>query len=324
MFSNPAGQHTRVGSYNPVTKVYQDFDTINADFGSHVLIDSGFIYVGADSLLVKYDLNTKMKLATRTVKGIREMAVWGNQILVTCGTTYPLKAYFQAYDKHTFALVYQDTTVSHATEGIQVLDDSAYIAINDFGSGAVGKLGVVDLKAKKEKHEVDLGVNGLNPYSVFVEPASKKVYTLNDLTWSNATVTQYDAPTTVYNNTSLHLSSGCTGSVYYKGNVYFQARNDDNVGLFSPVLRQFGIHLKYINSFMEWELIRLTDIFISDKPTMFLMETYLFMISSDMPSTLLHYIGPEILVRSKSCYRSATNTYNCSICKCVSGIPHLP
>lgn len=227
------GQHTRVGSYNPVTKVYQDFDTIAAQFGSHVVIDSGFIYVGADSLLIKYDLNTHAKLATQTVIGIREMAIWGNQILVTTGTTFPLKAYFLGYNKSNLSFIYRDTTVSHATEGIQVLNDTAYIAINDFGSGAVGNLGVVDLKAQKEKREINLGASGLNPYSVFAEPSNQKIYTVNNLNYNNSTVTAYDALTTAFNNNSLHLSAGCTGSAYYLGNVYFEASNDDNIGVFS-------------------------------------------------------------------------------------------
>jgi len=227
------GQHTRVGSYNPVTKVYQDFDTISAQFGSHVIIDSGFIYVGADSLLIKYDLNTHAKLATQTVVGIREMAIWGNQILVTTGTTYPLKSYFQSYKKSNLSLVYKDTTISHATEGIQVLNDSAYIAINDFGSGAVGYLGVEDLKGQKEKHEVDLGASGLNPYSVFVDPTNQKIYTVNNLNYNNSTVTTFDAPTVAFSNNSLHLTAGCTSSAFYSGNVYFQPSNDDNVLLFS-------------------------------------------------------------------------------------------
>lgn len=227
------GQHTRIGSYNPVTKVYRDFDTIAAQFGSHVIIDSGYIYVGADSLLIKYDLNTHAKLATQTVVGIREMAIWGNQILVTTGTTFPLKAYFQAYNKSNLSLVYQDTTISYAAEGIQVLGDSAYIAINDFGSGAVGLLGVEDLKAQNEKREVNLGATGLNPYSVFAEPTNQKIYTVNNLNYTGSTVTKYDAPSLAFSNNSLHLSSGCTGSAYYLGNVYFQASNDDNIGVFS-------------------------------------------------------------------------------------------
>jgi len=227
------GQHTRVGSYNPVTKVYQDFDTIAAQFGSHVIIDSGFIYVGADSLLIKYDLNTHAKLATQTVIGIREMAIWGNQILVTTGTTFPLSAYFLAYNKSNLSLIYKNTTISHATEGIQVLNDSAYIAINDFGSGAVGLLGVEDLKGQNEKHEVNLGVNGLNPYPVFVEPANQKIYTLNNLNYNGSTVTKYDAPSTVFSDNSLNISTGCTSSAYYLGNVYYQPSSDDNILLFS-------------------------------------------------------------------------------------------
>ncbi len=227
------GSYATIGSYNPATKVYQDFDVIRANFGCCVIIDSGFIYAAVDSLLIKYNLNTKARLLTQTVVGIREIAVWGNQILVTRGTTFPLKSYFQVYDKHTLNLLYQDTTVSHASQGIKVLGDSAYIAINDFGSGSMGNLGVIDLKAQKEKHEVNLGPSGLNPYDVEVDPLNKKIYTVNDLTFSNSTVTKYDAPTVTFTNTSLNLTASCTGSTYYIGNVYFQAGNDYNIGEFS-------------------------------------------------------------------------------------------
>jgi hypothetical protein len=169
----------------------------------------------------------------QTVQGIREMAIWGNQILITLGATFPLTSYFQVYDKNTLALIYSDTTVSHATQGIRVLNDSAYIAINDFGSGVVGNLGVVDLKAQKEKHEVNLGPNGLNPYDVEVEPSSQTIYTVNDLTYSNSYVTQYITSSSSFASYSLNLTSSCTGSCYYSGNIYFQAGNDENIGLYS-------------------------------------------------------------------------------------------
>lgn len=234
LYNDTTGTYTTVGSYNPVTKVYKDFDTIKgAKFGSAVIIDTGYVYVGADSLLIKYDLNTKAKIATKTIVGIREMAIWGNQILVTCGATFPLTSYFQAYDKNTLALIYQVPTVSYATQGIRVLDDSAYLAINDFGSGSVGLLGVIDLQAQTERREVNLGAGGLNPYDVEVEPTNQKIYTVNDLTYSNSTITKYDAASTTFTNNSLNLSASCTGSTYYVGNIYFQAANDDNIGVFS-------------------------------------------------------------------------------------------
>src|ERR1035438_9520959 len=70
-----------IGSYNPVTKVYQTFDSIpQARFSSYVIIDNGFIYAAVDSFLIKYDLNTKQRLYMKTVQGIREIAVWNNQL----------------------------------------------------------------------------------------------------------------------------------------------------------------------------------------------------------------------------------------------------
>jgi len=229
------GVYATVGTYNPATNVYKDFDTIKgATFGSYVIIDSGYIYVGADTLLVKYDLNTKARIAVQTVVGIREMAIWGNQILVTCGTTYALGSYFQAYNKQNLQLIYRNTTVSNATQGIKVLNDSAYLAINGFW-GTAQNLGVMDLKAQKEKHEINLDSTGLNPYDVEIEPSTKTVLTLNDLNFSNSTVTKYNAPSSTFVNTSLNLTSSCTGSAYYANNFYFQAGDTNIIGVYSTI-----------------------------------------------------------------------------------------
>lgn len=278
LYNDTTGVYTTVGSYNPATKVYQDFDTIKGSkFGSYVIIDSGYIYVGADSLLIKYDLNTKARVAKQTVVGIREMAVWGNEILVTLGTTFPLRSYFQVYNKSNLQLMYQDTTVSYATQGIKVMNDSAYIAINDFGSGSVGLLGVEDLKAQKEKREVNLGANGLNPYDVEVEPSNKRVYTLNDLSWNNSTVTQYNAASIAFSSYSLHLSSGCTGSAYYQGNVYFQAGNDANIGLFNTSSYTVWDSLK-INKFIYGLAIDSADgyVYVSQTDYKTFGEVYIY------------------------------------------------
>ncbi|NNM95262.1 MAG: T9SS type A sorting domain-containing protein [Bacteroidia bacterium] len=278
LYNDTTGTYTTVGSYNPATKIYKDFDTIKGSkFGSYVIIDSGYIYVGADSLLIKYDLNTKQRVAKQTVIGIREMAVWGNRILVTLGTTFPLHSYFQVFNKSNLQLIYQDTTVSHATQGIKVMNDSAYIAINDFGSGSVGLLGVEDLKAQKEKREVNLGVNGLNPYDVEIEPTNKRVFTINDLNWTNSTVTKYNAATVAFVNYSLNLSSGCTGSAYYQGNVYFQAGNDANIGLFSTSSNTVWDSLK-INKFIYGMAIDSADgyMYVSQTDYKTFGETYIY------------------------------------------------
>ena len=227
----PFGGPVTVGSYNPSTQVYQNFDTLQAKFASDVIIDSGFIYVAADTLLVKYDLNTKQKLAVQTVKGIRELAIWKNQILVTRAQTSPLPSYFQVYNKSNLNFIYESTTVSERASEVKVWNDTAYVAVNGWGS--VGKLAVVDLNAQSLNREIDLGPNGLNPEAVFKSNVNGKIYTVNNLNWTNSSVTKYDIASTGFVNTLMNRPSGCSGSSYYLNNVYFQTSGQNKIGVFS-------------------------------------------------------------------------------------------
>jgi hypothetical protein len=228
----PWGGPVTVGSYDPVTKVYQNFDTLAGRFASDVIIDSGFIYVAADTLLVKYDLNTKQKLAVQTVKGIRELAIWKNQILVTRAEINPLPSYFQVYDKNNLSFIYELPLSERAAE-VKVMHDTAYVAVNGWGS--VGKLAVVDLNAQSLNREIDLGPDGLNPEAVFVSKVNGKIYTQNNLNWTDASVTKYDVVSGSFVNTKLNRKSGCSGSAYYLNNVYFQTSGEDKIGVFSTL-----------------------------------------------------------------------------------------
>lgn len=225
------GGPVTVGSYNPSSQVYQNFDTLPARFASDVIIDSGFIYVAADTLLAKYDLNTKQQLAIQTVKGIRELAIWKNQILVTRAQTSPLPSYFQVYNKSNLNFIYESTTVSERASEVKVWNDTAYVAINGWGS--VGKLAVVDLNAQSLNREIDLGPNGLNPEAVFKSNVNGKIYTVNNLNWTNSSVTKYDMASTSFTNTLMNRPSGCSGSSYYLNNVYFQTSGQNKIGVFS-------------------------------------------------------------------------------------------
>lgn len=227
------GGPVTVGSYNPSSKIYQDFDSIQAAYATDVIIDSTFIYVAADSLLIKYDLNTKQKLATQKISGIRELAIWNNQLLVTRAATFLLNSYFQVYDKNNLNFIYELTNLSGKAAEMKVLNDTAYIAVNDWGT--MGKLALVDLKNQSLNREIDLGADGLNPETVEVEKSNGKVYTVNNLDWSNASVTKLDAATSGFQNIKLNRSSGCSGSRLYLNNVYFQTSGENKIGVFSTV-----------------------------------------------------------------------------------------
>ncbi len=221
-----------VGSYNPATKSYQNFDTLpQVRFANDVIIDSGYIYVAADSLLIKYDLNTKQKIATQVVQGIREIAIWGNEILVTRGQYYPLPSYFQAFDKNTLNHLY-DVDVSAATEGIKVLNDTAYVAVNNFGTGNVGNIAVIDLKNQSKNREINLGSTGYDPYDVEIEQTNNTVYTVNDLNYDSTSITRYTPSAGTFVTTVVNRSSPCNGSTYYINNIYYQSGLDNNIQVF--------------------------------------------------------------------------------------------
>ena len=230
--------YATVGSYDPTTKIYQNFDTIPVRFATDVIIDNGFIYVAADTLLIKYDLLTKQKLTIQTVPGIRELAVWNNQILVTRAEISPLPSYFQVYDKNTLNFIYELTSVSNRSAEVKVINDTAYIAVNGFGS--VGNLAVVDLNNQTLNREIDLGPDGFNPENVEVE--NGKVFTINALDYTNSSVTKYDATTTTFQSKKLNTPSACGASALYLSNVYFQPSfidanytPDSKLGVFSTM-----------------------------------------------------------------------------------------
>ncbi len=214
-----------IGSYDPQSGIYQNFDTIPARFASDVIIDSGFIYVAADTLLLKYNLLTKQLVAQQTAIGVRELCIWGNQLLVTRAEVANLPSYFLAYDKSNLSFIYELTTLSGRASEVKMLNDTAYVAVNDWGP--MGKLAVIDLTNQVLQREVDLGPNGLNPENV--EVTNGKVYTVNSMDWTNASVTTYDAVSTNFNNTLLNRPSGCAASVLHLNTVYFQTAGQNRL-----------------------------------------------------------------------------------------------
>lgn len=225
------GGPVTVGSYDPTTRIYKNFDTLNLKFASDVITDDKYIYVAADSKLVKYDIETKQRIAEQTVPGIRELALWKNQILVTRGDMAPLPSYFQSYDKGTLNLIYELPAVSERSAEVKVMNNTAYVAVNGFGT--VGKLAVIDLENKSLREEVDLGPDGLNPETVEIEPVKNTVYTVNTLDFKNASVSSYNASTAATTSDLLHRPSSCAGAMYYLNNIYFQTNGQDYIGVYS-------------------------------------------------------------------------------------------
>jgi hypothetical protein len=220
-----------LGSYDVLADNYTEFEQIGgAKFGTDVLIDGDFIYVAADSLMLKYDKNTLALDGSVTVEGIRKMAIWNNEILVTIGESVAHNAYFRAFDKNTLAFIYELDTLngpSYSAEGIVVLNDTAYITVsNAFEWGNTkGYIGLVDLNNQTYMDEVDISPDGLNPDNLMISGTT--LYTLNNKDWTNSSITQFNCLDRTFLTTNLSAPSGCGASVFADNNIFYHRYDYD-------------------------------------------------------------------------------------------------
>ena len=227
-----------IGSYNPVTHIYTPFDTIqNARFATNVLVDGNYIYAAADSFLIQYDKTTLQRVNMQIVRGIRKMAVWNNQLLLSRGEyLMTFNSYVQIYDKNSLAFIYELNTSSgpqFASENIVVKNDIAYIGINngfDFGN-ETGLVGKINLLNQSYIGEIDLGPNGKNPENMML--LGNKIYTVNNRDYTTGSVSELDVINSTTNTVALGTSSGCGASTLGSGYVYYQVSMDTKLTRFS-------------------------------------------------------------------------------------------
>jgi len=220
-----------LGSYNTLTDTYSVFDQVpGVRFGSDLVIDGEFIYVAADSLILKYDKNTLTLSKSTTVAGVRKLAIWNDQIMATIGESVPHTAYFRVFDKNTLAFVYELNTSngpSYSSEGVIVHNDTAYIAVsNAFEWGnAKGFIGLVDLNAQTYLAEVDIMPDGLNPDNLMI--SGDKLYTLNNKDWTNSSITEFNTLDRTFSTVNLAAPSGCGASVFADNRVIYHRYDYD-------------------------------------------------------------------------------------------------
>lgn len=231
-----------IGSYDPVGETYNEFDVINdARFASDVIVDEAHIYVAADTLVILYDKNTLQRMNSVTVHGVRKLAFWNDQLLVTRGDVTPFTSYFQVFDKSTLAFEYEldvNNGPAYASSGIQVYNDTAYVAINNgFEWGNyVGKVGIIDLNAESYAAEVDLGPDAINPDNLMIDGG--KLYTLNNKNFDGSSVTTYDATTRASLTANVAINSSCGTSVRANDDIYYMEYSVNKVARFNTTTQQ--------------------------------------------------------------------------------------
>ncbi len=219
-----------VGYVDMDTRQYVVFDTIwGARFGVDMLLEDSFLYVTADTFLIKYNIHTLERVAEAHAIGLRKMAISGLRLYVTRGELPSLgccNSYLQVYDKNTLTLVAEADTTSTLlkwhSDGILVLGDSVYVAANNafvWGNtvGYIVKFPVSNITAMDT---INLGPDGLNPENILTDGIN--IYTVNNTDFTTTSVSTYARMAGTVNTVDLGMPSGCTGSELAHAYIYFQ------------------------------------------------------------------------------------------------------
>ena len=247
-----------LGSYDPTTQNYEVVDTIEgARFASDMVIDGDNIFVMADTLLLKYDLNSFEVLSTQTVVGGRNIAVVDDKLFITRGEYgVDFSSYLQVFSKSDLELISELDTLNGpkwTTQNMVVDDGKLYVAINNgFNWGQEKSLiGVVDISTMSYLEEIDLGPDGTNPDNMVLN--GDYIYTVNNKNWSGASFSKVDLSTMTANTINISdVSTGCGTSCLRGDRINFQLSQDSILYEWNPVtFDDSGINLGINESFYE-------------------------------------------------------------------------
>lgn len=253
-----------VGSFDPETMAYSELFAIDgARFASDIVIDGDRYFVAADDQLLSYDIATHELIAAATVPGIRKVAVWNDQVLVSRGEyLVSLDNHLQVMDRSTLSLIYAVPTedIPYTTEGIVVADNKAYVAVNngfDFGN-EVGQIAIIDLDAQILESTLDLGSNGKNPDNLMLD--GEYIYTLNNKDYTGSSVSAYRLSDGTLSTTDLlNISAGCGTSVLHDGAIFYQELFGTSVSKYLPLTAEIEAETEYSQSFYALEFDEVND-----------------------------------------------------------------
>lgn len=221
------GNIATVASYDLNTGAYQVFDSIPARFVQDVLIQGNSAYVAADSMIVRYNIDSYTEEASVVAPGVRKLAYWDGKIVATMGFGANFD-FVRIFDGSSLAQLSAISGLSGECEGISIWGDTAIVAV-PIGFGAPNaKIAVVDLSVNALRTEVDLDSNGRGIERLYA--ANGKVWAFSPIGYFNpyCYLTEFDPTSLAF--TQHRVDYAGFGSVGVYNGAYYVRRS---TGLFS-------------------------------------------------------------------------------------------
>lgn len=150
------GDKAIIAAYNPVSKALNVFDSIPARSVSDIEIDGNYAYLAADSLLIRYDIDTYTKTHSAVVPGIRMIEVAGNKLFVTRGFGADSN-YVHQYNKNDLSFVKAYSEITAEAEAILAISDTVYVSVVGDFINPKKNLAYIQLSNDLFKSEITLG-----------------------------------------------------------------------------------------------------------------------------------------------------------------------
>lgn len=229
-----------LGVYDPGLSSYLVVDTVEgAGFISDAIIWNEYLYAAADGQLLMYDANSFELINSANVQGIRQLAILNGTIFATrgdvdeAGLSLPLSSYLQWFDANTLdfegELLVSSGGPQHSTESIEASNDRLYIGINnafEFGS-EMGRVGCY-VPDQAEYMEWDLGMEGKNPFHLFVE--GNQVVTINNRDYGSTSISVVQLDTDEVTTAVVsEANAGCLAAVMSENELRYQISGEGAV-----------------------------------------------------------------------------------------------
>jgi len=260
------GNQATVARYDITTSTYQVFDSIPARFVSDIIISGSSAFVAADTLIVRYDIDTYQATAQVRLPGVRKLVLYGNQLWASTGYGGD-SLRLRAFDASTLQPLLQISGTSGDCEGIVVHGDSLYAAVPGAWGSTSGKVAVVDLLQPALVAEIDLDSMGRGIDRMYL--AGGKLWTVNSIAYANpwGVVSEINLDDFNIVHHRVELNTLHSPGIYQ--NSLYLRRGTDGVFQFDPTTGQVSDSLVVSGNFAagvidslsgEWYLTQ-TDFF---------------------------------------------------------------
>ncbi|MBN1337987.1 MAG: T9SS type A sorting domain-containing protein [Bacteroidales bacterium] len=221
IYGNPA-DHVTITGFDPATSAYSSIGEVMRESIQDIFIHEGFIFVAAEDSIVKFDLETKQKVASVYESNLSRLLCHDGILYVSRRSDIsgpPADGiYLKSFSMQNLQLLSQTEGISSDAAGICIIADTVYVAVPGDWQATEGKLAVTGMNLSLVR-EMNFGTGAAGIYDLYAD--GLMLFSVNKSPYLSTTgsVTAYHTETmewstTVYNH-AFGKGVGKDGNILY-------------------------------------------------------------------------------------------------------------